>query len=186
MTKHPGVSRLHHHAWRCRDSEETRAFYEDVLGMKLAIFLRLPHYEQPGDRPPFTHLFFEMNDGSYIAFFDLGDNQAADPSPNTPSWCNHMALHMNSIDEVMQAKARLEANGIDVVGLTDHKFVKSIYFFDPNGHRVELAADIGTDDQYAELKKVAMPMLDEWSQTKKAPRHADWLHEVARAEQTSD
>ena len=49
-------------------------------------------------------------------------------------------------------------------------------------HRVELAADIGTDEQYAELKRVAMPMLEEWSETKKAPRHADWLHEIAREE----
>ena len=62
MATRPSVSRLHHHAWRCRDSEETRAFYEDLLGMKLAIFLRLPHYEEPGDRPPFTHLFFEMDE----------------------------------------------------------------------------------------------------------------------------
>ncbi|MEP0562679.1 MAG: VOC family protein, partial [Qipengyuania citrea] len=51
-----------------------------------------------------------------------------------------------------------------------------------NGHRVELAADIGTDEQYAELKRVAPMMLDEWSETKTAPRHADWLHELARKE----
>ena len=43
-------------------------------------------------------------------------------------------------------------------------------------------ADIGTAEQYAELARVAPVMLEEWSQTKKAPRHADWLHEIARAE----
>ena len=69
--------------------------------------------------------------------------------------------------------------GVDVLGPTHHGIFKSIYFFDPNGHRIELAADIGTPEQYAELKRVAQPMLEEWSQTKKAPRHADWLHAAA-------
>ena len=47
------------------------------------------------------------------------------------------------------------------------------------GHRIELACDIGTDEQYAELARVAPLMLEEWSRTKKAPRHADWLHQAA-------
>ncbi|NQZ48000.1 MAG: VOC family protein, partial [Erythrobacter sp.] len=73
-----------------------------------------------------------------------------------------------------------------VLGPTHHGIFKSIYFFDPNGHRVELAADIGTDEQYSELKRVAPLMLEEWSKTKTAPRHADWLHEIARAEHGND
>ncbi|MEP2178587.1 MAG: hypothetical protein ABJI04_01500 [Marinomonas sp.] len=87
---------------------------------------------------------------------------------------------------MLTAKAHVEAQGIDVLGPTHHGIFKSIYFFDPNGHRVELAADIGTDEQYAELKRVAGPMLAEWSETKKAPRHADWLHELAREEHAKD
>ena len=70
----------------------------------------------------------------------------------------------------------LVAQGIDVVGPTYHGIFRSIYFFDPNGHRLELACNIGTPEQYAELKRVAPLMLQEWSETKKAPRHADWLH----------
>ena len=89
------------------------------------------------------------------------------------------ALEVGSMDELLATKARLEAAGIDVIGPTNHTIFQSIYFFDPNGHRIELAADIGTPEQYAELKRVAQPMLDEWSQTKKAPRHADWLHTAA-------
>ena len=50
--------------------------------------------------------------------------------------------------------------------------------FDPNGHRVELAWNNGTEEQLAELKRVAPDMLEEWSRTKKAPRHAAWLHEL--------
>ena len=66
---------------------------------------------------------------------------------------------------------------IDVLGPVNHGIFDSIYFFDPNGHRLELAANKGTAEQYAELKKVADAMLDEWSETRKAPRHADWLHD---------
>jgi hypothetical protein len=74
------------------------------------------------------------------------------------------------------AKAHIEGQGIDVLGPTFHGIFRSIYFFDPNGHRLELACNIGTPEQYAELARVAPTMLEEWSQTKKAPRHADWLH----------
>ena len=82
----------------------------------------------------------------------------------------------------LQQRITSKALGIDVLGPTHHGIFKSIYFFDPNGHRVELAADIGTDEQYAELRRVAPMMLDEWSETKKAPQHAAWLHELARQE----
>jgi catechol-2,3-dioxygenase len=102
--------------------------------------------------------------------------------PNTPLWVQHLAFRVPTLDALLAAKAHIEGEGIDVLGPTHHGIFKSIYFFDPNGHRVELAADIGTADQYAELARVAPVMLEEWSQTKKAPRHADWLHELARAE----
>ena len=76
------------------------------------------------------------------------------------------------LDELMATKAHLEGMGLDVLGPTHHGIFKSIYFFDPNGHRIELAADIGTPEQMKQLKDVAQPMIDEWSATKKAPRHA--------------
>jgi catechol-2,3-dioxygenase len=81
-------------------------------------------------------------------------------------------------DEValLAAKAHVEAQGISVLGPTWHGVFKSIYFFDPNGHRVELACNIGREEQYAELRRVAPLMLEEWSRTKRAPRHAEWLH----------
>ena len=82
---------------------------------------------------------------------------------------------------MIAGKARAEARGLDVLGPTDHGIFKSIYFFDPNGHRVELACDTGTAEELAELKRVAPAMLEEWSRTKKAPQHAAWLHEKARA-----
>ncbi|MFN5243269.1 MAG: VOC family protein, partial [Novosphingobium sp.] len=71
---------------------------------------------------------------------------------------------------------------IEVLGPTYHGIFRSIYFFDPNGHRLELACNIGTSEQHAELRAVAPAMLNEWAATKRAPRHAAWLHEDPGAE----
>ena len=73
--------------------------------------------------------------------------------------------------------ARLEADGIAVIGITDHTIFKSIYFFDPNGHRLELAADTATPAMQHKLDDVKWAMLEEWSRTKRAPKHAAWMHE---------
>ena len=133
---------LHHFAYRCRDAEETRHFYEDILGLPLVHVVKEAFVPSTGEKTPFAHVFFELKDGSCIAFFDLGDNVKPEPSPNTPPWVNHLALKVPSVKDVETMKARLEANGISVVGITDHGFVKSIYFFDPNGIRLELTIDV--------------------------------------------
>ena len=96
---------------------------------------------------------------------------------NTPEWVQHIAFKVASLDELNAAKARLEAAGIDVIGPTEHTIFKSIYFFDPNGHRLELAVDTATPEMNAELDKVKWDMLEEWSRTKKAPQPAAWMHE---------
>ena len=88
---------LHHYAYRCRDCEETRAFYEDVLGLPLVHVIRADVVPSTGEHCPYVHVFFRMADGSHLAFFDLGDNVAAEPSPNTPAWVNHIALRVDSI-----------------------------------------------------------------------------------------
>ena len=79
--------------------------------------------------------------------------------------------------ELLARKARLEKADIEVLGPINHGIFDSIYFFDPNGHRLEFAVNKGTPEQMQQLKSVAEPMLEEWSQTKRAPKHADWLHQ---------
>ena len=112
------------------------------------------------------HLFFGLEDGSSIAFFDLGDDQLALPSPNTPAWVNHLALRVGSLASLERAKAKLEAAGVEVLGITDHGFVRSIYFFDPNGIRLELTADM-TDGSVSESDlKRARAKLDAWTAEK--------------------
>jgi catechol-2,3-dioxygenase len=103
---------------------------------------------------------------------------------NTPKWVQHIAMKVDSVDDLIAAKVRAEAKGVEVIGPIDHGIFKSIYFFDPNGYRLELTADTGTAEELKELRRVAPLMLEEWSRTKKAPQHAAWLHEKARASHT--
>jgi lactoylglutathione lyase len=96
---------------------------------------------------------------------------------NTPLWTQHLALQVESVDVMLQAKARLEADGIEVIGPTDHTIFKSIYFFDPSGHRLELCANTGTPKMAKMLDEAKWDMLNEWALTKKAPQHARWMHD---------
>lgn len=156
------IQGLHHFAWRCRDAEETRHFYEDLLGLPLVHIVRSDHVPSTGEYCPYVHIFFQMRDGSYIAFFDLGDDVAAAPSPNTPAWVNHIALRVGSVAEVGQAMARLKAAGVEVIGITDHHIIQSLYFFDPNGLRVELTAQSVSDEYMQDAAKTAHGELARW------------------------
>jgi catechol 2,3-dioxygenase-like lactoylglutathione lyase family enzyme len=164
----PDILGLHHYAYRCRDAEQTRAFYEDVLGLPLAHTIEADVVPSTGEHCPYMHIFFRMGDGSYMAFFDLGDDEAAQPSPNTPSWVNHIALSVQSIDVLERMQARLHAAGVHTLGPTDHKIFTSIYFFDPNGIRVELTAQHATAQEMAAKQTQARPSLDRWTRRKGA------------------
>ncbi|HZW23622.1 VOC family protein [Noviherbaspirillum sp.] len=157
---------LHHFAYRCRDAEETRHFYEDILGLPLFHYIRKDIVPSTGEYCPYVHIFFRMTDGSCMAFFDLGDNVAPDASPNTPAWVNHIALRVDTIEQLEAMKARLEANGIEVLGVTDHRVFHSIYFFDPNGIRLELCAQLASETQMAAEQAGIREKLDEWTREK--------------------
>ena len=178
----PKLGGVHHAAYRCKDAKQTVQWYEEMLGMEYMSAFSEDHVPSTGEYDPYMHVFLDAGNNNVLAFFELPNQKDMGRDENTPKWVQHLAFRVHSEDELLAAKRHVESKGVEVLGPTHHGIFKSIYFFDPNGHRVELATDIGTDEQYAELKRVAMPMLDEWSETKKAPRHADWLHEVARSE----
>jgi glyoxylase I family protein len=169
---------LHHWAFRCRDAEETRRFYEDVLGLPLVHVIRADRVPSTGEYCPYVHIFFRMRDGSYLAFFDLGDDQASAASANTPAWVNHIALRVDSVAAVEEAKRRLAAAGVDVIGVTDHHFIKSIYFFDPNGIRLELTACTGPDEYVAGKAASAHAECAAWTREKAERRRAGTLNVV--------
>lgn len=166
------VHGLHHTAYRCRDAEETRAFYEDVLGLPLVHIIKADSVPSTGENHPYVHLFFAFQDGSCIAFFDLGDDQAAVPSSNTPKWVTHIAFRVESLGELERAKARLQTAGIDVLGPIDHHFVQSIYFFDPNGVRLELTCEVGSAAYMADKRQSAHAELAAWTEEKARVRAA--------------
>lgn len=169
MTTSPvPIKGLHHFAWRCKDAEETRHFYEDLLGLPLVHLIQADHVPSTGEYCPYVHIFFRMGDGSCIAFFDLGDDTAAAPSPNTPALVNHIALEVESVAAVKRAKERLEAEGVEVLGVTDHHFIQSMYFFDPNGLRVELTARSEEPEYMEEAQREARPRLDAWTRHKRS------------------
>ena len=162
------VKGLNHVAYRCRDAEETRHFYEDILGLPLIHVVR-GDVVSTGEQGIFAHLFFEMTDSSCVAFFDLGDNVAGEPSPNTPGWVNHLALQVESGVKVDEAKRRLEAAGVEVLGpkLHDGQF-RSIYFFDPNGIRLELTVNTTSAEEQKAFRQNARAACDEWMREKAA------------------
>lgn len=161
------VHGLHHAAYRCRDAEETRHFYEDILGLPLSHIVAADIVPSTGAKDPYVHLFFRMTDGSCIAFFDLGDGVAAAPSPNTPAWVNHIAFKVDDLKALDAMKQRLVANNISVIGPTDHGFVQSIYFFDPNGVRLEFTTQTVGNDEIARYESEAHDALREWTQFKR-------------------
>jgi len=167
---------IHHVAYRCRDAKETVEWYQRVLGLTFTTAFAEDHVPSTGEYDPYMHVFLECGGGNVIAFFELPNQPDMGRDPHTPAWVQHVAFRVPDMAALEAAKQHIEDAGVEVIGPTYHGVFRSIYFFDPNGHRLELACDIGTPEQYDELARVAPLMLEEWSQTKQAPRHAEWLH----------
>ena len=168
---------FHHVAYRCNDARETVDFYRKHLGMEFQLAFAEDHVPSTGEYSPYMHVFLDAGNDNVLAFFELPQSPKMGRDENTPAWVQHIALKVDDRQALLNSKARLEAAGIEVLGPVDHGIFDSIYFFDPNDHRLELAADKGTDEQLKSLNQVAEDMLDEWSRTRRAPRHAAWLHE---------
>ena len=173
------IQQLQHYTYRARDAEETRYFYEDILGLPLYHVIKSDFVPSTGEYCSYMHFFFRLQNGSFIAFFDLGDDEAALPSPNTPLWVNHIAFRVDSVDELVAMKARLEVGGIEVLGVTDHHIIKSIYFFDPNGVRLELTVQMADELEMHQGSKTAHARLGEWT-----ARKQQWRSDRAEGQAT--
>ena len=130
------IKGLHHAAYRCRDSEETRAFYEDFLGLPLSNALAIGETAS-GRQANVLHTFFEMADGSCLAFFEEPD--APFDFKAQRDFDLHIALEV-SRDTLLEMFEKGKAAGMETRGISDHGFIDSIYFRDPNGYVIELAA----------------------------------------------
>jgi catechol 2,3-dioxygenase-like lactoylglutathione lyase family enzyme len=170
------VKRIHHVAYRCRDAQETVDFYHGVLGMDYLMAIsedRVPSTKEPD---PYMHIFFDAGGGSCLAFFELPTKAPMGKDPNTPDWVQHIAFEVEDEAAMMDMKARAAAQGLEVIGPTDHSIFQSVYFFDPNGHRLEFAWNTGMVERLPELKAVADEMLAAWNRDKKTVHHTANLH----------
>ena len=154
------ICKLHHSAYRCRDSEQTRRFYEDFLGLPLAGTLEI-NETKSGRATETLHTFFRLDDGSFIAFFEAGD-MPFDFKPQH-DYDLHLALEVDRpVLDAMLAKGR--AAGIDSRGISQHGFIESIYFRDPNGYVVELCAKApGHDVAMDPARNGARERLQRWT-----------------------
>ena len=154
---------LHHNAYRCRDSEETRRFYEDFLGLTLAGTLEI-NQTMTGRKTGVLHTFFRLDDGSYLAFFEAPDMPFEFKAQH--DFDLHIALEVSPEDlQAMFAKGK--AQGLETRGISDHGMVHSIYFRDPNGYVIELTAKT---PEHARLMDPttnrARALLDRWQSSK--------------------
>lgn len=155
------IKGLHHNAYRCRDSEQTRAFYEDFLGLPLMHAFEITQTKS-GRASKVLHSFFQMDDGSFLAFFE---------EPGEPfefkeqrDFDLHIALEVD-YDAMLAMKAKGEAAGLETRGVSDHGFIHSIYFRDPNGYVIELTAKVDTDENPFD-NDAAHAVLAEWQTSK--------------------
>ncbi|MCP4296914.1 MAG: VOC family protein [Proteobacteria bacterium] len=171
------IQRIHHVAYRCNDAKETVEWYKKYLNMDFVLAIaenKVPSTHEPD---PYMHIFLDAGNGNVLAFFELPNSPTMGRDPNTPNWVQHLAMKIETNEEMLDIKRKLENDGIEVVGPTNHTIFESIYFYDPSGHRLELAVDTGTPEMSKKLDDVKWEMLEEWSKTKQAPEHARWMHE---------
>ena len=153
------LRRIHHVAYRCRDAAETVAFYRDLLDMEFVLAIAENEVPSTKEPDPYMHVFLDAGMGNVLAFFELPNSPEMGADPHTPRWVQHIAFEVDSRDELTAAKRRLEAAGLDVIGPVDHGIFESIYFFDPNGHRLELAANKGAEEDLARLEALPQPVV---------------------------
>jgi len=157
------IKGLHHNAYRCRDSGETRAFYEDFLGLRLACTLEI-NETMTGRETRTLHTFYEMADGSYLAFFEAPD--MAFDFKRQHDYDLHIALEVEA-GELAPMMAKGKARGIETRGVSDHGFIHSIYFRDPNGYVIELTAKTPAHGEATDpSRNAARSKLDRWQAAK--------------------
>jgi catechol 2,3-dioxygenase-like lactoylglutathione lyase family enzyme len=157
------IKGLHHNAYRCRDAEETRKFYEDFLGLPLVNAFEITETKS-GRQTHVLHLFFQMDDGSCLAFFECPDMPFDFKEQH--DFDLHIALEVkHDVLEPMLTKGR--AAGLQVRGISDHGMIDSIYFRDPNGYVIELTAKRPDHDEHMDpARNSARANLDKWQREK--------------------
>ena len=172
------IERIHHVAYRCKDAKQTVEWYQQMLKMNFLLAIAEDQVPSTKEPDPYMHIFLDAGGGNVLAFFELPTQPEMGRDPNTPAWVQHIAFKVKDRAALLEYKAHLEANGVQVLGVTDHGAFHSIYFVDPSGHRIELACpDPEETDMLRRMDEVKWKMLEDWDKTKRAPKHAAFFHE---------
>ncbi|MBD2858086.1 VOC family protein [Spongiibacter sp. KMU-158] len=165
------LTNIHHAAYRCRDAEQTRWFYEDILGLKLAAAFEENHDFGEGFKRHFLHIFFEMGDGNYIAFFDEPGVSKPEDFKRKDSFDMHLAFEVENLEAVLAWQKHINDQGKTCLGPIDHGFVKSVYMYDPNGIQIEITCRAENSDQVmAEMGVGARGALAKWTESSRAKK----------------
>lgn len=164
MPDFPRPKGLNHVAYVTKDTAGTRRFYTELLGLRLISYAADEKVGSTGEASPFLHTFFELGDGSCIAFFEIDGLRMDHNDSPLPRWAPHLALSLDSREDVLAALKRLVDAGVEVIGPIEHEGIwSSIYFFDPNGVRIELTyQNRALTDADAEAANLA---VDAWLMT---------------------
>jgi catechol 2,3-dioxygenase-like lactoylglutathione lyase family enzyme len=145
-----------------KDHRVTRHFYEDLIGLPL-VATWAEEAEIDGQKVRFAHTFYELADGSAMAFFGFEKDEDWEKfgARFRPTIFDHFAMMVDPAtqDEI---RVRLEANGFQVY-LMDHGYVRSIYVTDPDGLNLEFSVDPPNLREISERKRaLAREELDRW------------------------
>ncbi|MCC7257382.1 MAG: VOC family protein [Gammaproteobacteria bacterium] len=159
---------INHVAYRCRDAEQTRWFYEDVLRLPLATAPVFEEMPGSGERIPYMHLFFELGNGETIAFFDQPETADEGKFARADSFDRHLALEVADEATLLAWQQHINDAGVTCLGPIDHGFVKSIYMYDPNGLQVELTCRTSAYEEEMSDPARARASLAEWGRRMRA------------------
>ncbi|MBP9706939.1 MAG: VOC family protein [Oligoflexales bacterium] len=171
------IQKIHHVAYRCMDAARTVEFYQKYLDMGFVLAISEDKVPSTGEPDPYMHIFLDAGQGNVLAFFELPNSPQMSRDLNTPDWVQHIALKVADEKTLVSIKQKLEQDKIEVIGPTNHGIFQSIYFRDPDGHRIEIAYDTASAEDLKRLNEVAPQMLVDWTKTKKTQKHTAWLHE---------
>lgn len=167
---------LHHTGFRCRDAEETRAFYEDFLGLPLVRVVTLERIRGLDMTAKSLQLTFGLPNGSFLTFVDSPETARPDQFAPTDGVERHIALEADSLETLFDIKEALAEHEIPCAGPVDHGVVQSLYFWDPNGLQVELAVpnpdEVGQTGGEEDMRR----RIAEWSRETEARKA--WLFPV--------
>lgn len=171
---------INHLAFITPDLEKTIRFYRDLLGLELSAGIGHDGYR---------HYFFKIGPYDHIAFFEyegasIMERKFPGNRTSKPLGFDHVSLNVESAEELLAFKHKLEAAGIDVHGVVDHGIMLSIYFYDPNNIPLEITWDcmeiverpaIVDDAPMAITAEGAKPRPDVWPAPKDDPPSAEGM-----------